>query len=242
MKVLVTGAHGFIGYHCLSKLLDRGYEVHALSSTKRSDFSPVIWHQADLFLSSQISSLISDIKPTHLLHLAWYTDHGHFWNSTENLAWVQASLSLMRSFLESGGKRYVGAGTCAEYDWTYKFCSENTTPCCPNTLYGTTKYSSYLILESWANLTGISCAWGRPFFLYGPRENNRRLVPSAIKSLLRGDVFVCTNGQYIRDFMYVDDVASAFVSLLDCDIVGPVNIASGKSVSLNMLSIPSLNY
>ena len=133
VKVLVTGAHGFIGYHCLSKLLDRGYEVHALSSTKRSDFSPVIWHQADLFLSSQISSLISDIKPTHLLHLAWYTDHGHFWNSTENLAWVQASLSLMRSFLESGGKRYVGAGTCAEYDWTYKFCSENTTPCCPNT-------------------------------------------------------------------------------------------------------------
>ncbi|QNI95408.1 NAD dependent epimerase/dehydratase family protein [Synechococcus sp. A15-127] len=232
MKVLVTGAHGFIGFHCLIKLIDRGFEVHALSSIKRSDLPPVIWHQADLLVSKEITALIGDIKPTHLLHLAWYTEHGSFWNSIENFEWLQASLFLMRTFVEFGGQRYVGAGTCAEYDWTHKFCSENLTPCRPNTLYGTSKYSSYLMLESLANQTGISSAWGRIFFLYGPRESKLRLVPSAINSLLRGDSFVCSHGQYIRDFMYVEDVAAAFVALLGSDITGAVNIASGKSFSL----------
>src|SRR5205823_13981481 len=57
------------------------------------------------------------VRPSHLLHLAWETEHGHFWTSPENLRWVEAALHLWRRLDEVSGYRAVGAGTCAEYTW-----------------------------------------------------------------------------------------------------------------------------
>ena len=66
------------------------------------------------------------------------------------------------------------------------------------------------------------------FFLYGPHEPPGRLIPSVIQALLKGEFARCSHGRQIRDFLYVEDVAEAFVALLDSDITGPVNIASGS--------------
>src|SRR4029077_12935796 len=78
-------------------------------------------------------------------------------------------------------------------------------------------------------------AWGRIFHLYGPYEYPSRLVPSVIISLLKDELARCTHGRQVRDFMHVDDVASAFVALLDSDVAGIVNIGSGEPVTIRSL-------
>jgi len=78
----------------------------------------------------------------------------------------------------------------------------------------------------------LSSAWGRIFFLYGPHEHSDRLVPSVILSVLKGKPAPCSHGNQVRDFLYVEDVASAFVTLLESSVQGPVNIGSGHPVSL----------
>ena len=231
MKILVTGASGFIGRHCCTQLSALGYEVHAVSSKSQSD-ETVHWHKADLLDSQQSIRLIRNIQPTHLLHLAWCAEPGKYWTSIENYHWVKASLTLFEEFVRSGGKRVVVAGSCAEYDWGYKNYSEDTTPLDPATLYGTCKHSLQLMLSSYAALKGLSFAWGRIFSIYGPHEHPDRLCSSVIQALLRSQKIKCSNGGLIRDYLHVSDVASAFAALLVSDIQGPVNIGSGFGTKL----------
>ncbi len=232
-RVMITGATGFIGRHCLPLLLARNYEVHAVSSKVQHKVrSNVHWHCKDLLNSDDISKLIASIQPTHLLHLAWYTAPGKYATSLENCRWVQASLVLMQAFALRGGKRLVMAGTCAEYDRKYGYCSEQITPLLPATLYGACKHSLQIILDAFGGQTGLSAAWGRIFFLYGPHEHPDRLVSSTIRSVLQGKLALCSHGDQIRDFLYVQDVADAFVTLLESDVLGNINIASGYPVTV----------
>lgn len=245
-RVLITGASGFIGHHCLPKLAARGYEIHAVSSKgappaeDESDrdgndetFAAVTWHQVDLLKREQVFELVSAIEPTHLLHLAWYAVPGKYWTSTENFRWVQASLDLFEAFAAAGGKRIVAAGSCAEYEWgSDEPCSETKTPLKPATLYGACKHSLRIMLEAYAAQAGLSAAWGRIFFLYGPREYETRLVASVIRSVLKKEPARCSHGRQVRDLLYVEDVADAFLRLLDSDVTGAVNIASGRGVAL----------
>ena len=235
MKVLLTGGRGFIGRHCLDQLVTKGYEVHAISSKPQISNTEVQWHQVDLLDTVKVRALIREIKPSHLLHFAWYTEYGLYWTAQENMKWVEASLNLMQEFQECNGQRFVAAGTCAEYDWSHDFCNEVVTPCRPETFYGAAKYSTHLLLKAWAKQTGLSSAWGRVFLLYGPGEHSDRLAASVINALLRGEPALCTSGDQVRDFMYVEDVAAGFVALLESDVRGAVNIASGKGVQLKSL-------
>jgi len=232
-RALLTGATGFIGRHCLPLLAANKYEVHAVSAkVPERTQSDVYWHQADLLDLRQISELVACVQPTHLLHFAWYMVPGKCWNSLENFRWVQASLTLVQAFALSGGQRIVMAGTCAEYDWKYGYCSEPITPLSPTTVYGTCKHSLQALLDAFTRQTGLSAAWGRIFFVYGPYEHPHRLVPSVIQSALQGKPIRCSHGRQIRDFLHVQDVADAFVALLNSDVSGPVNIASGCPVVL----------
>ncbi len=238
-RVLLTGASGFIGRHTIPFLIKNDYEVHAVFNTAKvvdiKEDKNLFWHKCDLLDYEKQKRLLSEIKPTHLLHFAWYAVPGKYWTSPENFRWVQASLDLLMNFVENGGNRAVLAGTCAEYDWSYGYCSETVTPTRPSTLYGTCKNSLQEILSQFSKQTGISSAWGRIFFLYGPWEAKNRLVPSVITSLLQDHPARCTHGDQIRDFLHVEDIASAFVSLLQSNIEGPVNIASGQPVALKTI-------
>jgi len=232
-KVLITGANGFIGCHCLSSLSTKGYEIHTASrKTLDYELPNLHWHQVDLLDAERVSALINQVRPTHLLHLAWFTVPGEYWASLENLRWIRASIDLLETFAKSGGERAVVAGSCAEYDWRYGYCSEEITPLMPTTLYGASKHALRCILDAFARETGINAAWGRIFFLYGPHEHPARLVSSVIRSLLKGEVAQCSHGNQIRDFLYVDDVAEALVALLESDVTGPVNIGSGLPVTI----------
>lgn len=232
-RVLITGATGFIGQHCLPLLTELGYDVHGVTAKPIPDQAHgVQWHRADLLDLEACTALIREVQPTHLLHLAWFVEPGAYWSSLENLRWVQASLQMLRAFASYRGQRVVIAGTCAEYDWTYGYCSEAVTPLVPTTLYGTCKHSLRLIAEASSAQLRLSTAWGRIFFLYGPGERPQRLIASTIRALLSEEPARCTHGQQIRDLLFVCDVAAAFVALLDSEVKGAVNIASGVPVTL----------
>ncbi len=237
-KVLITGASGFIGRHCLTPLLEKGFEVHALALHVIPEYkNDVVWHCQNFLHHEKTHSLIKDIQPSHCLHLAWYTEPGKYWSSPENLPWTASSISLLHSFQQQGGTRFVGAGTCAEYDWRYGHCSEAVTPLEPATLYGTCKNVLQKTLAAFSESTSLSSAWGRLFFLYGDYEHPARLVPTIINSLLQNEKVHLSHGNQIRDFLHVSDAANALVCLLESDVTGSINIASGIPIMIRDMAL-----
>lgn len=221
MKVLVTGGHGFIGMGAVASLSSQGHEVVV---PKHSEF--------DLLDPAARQTLLKSAHPDALVHLAWQTKHGVFWTAEDNIEWREATMSLLREFLEQGGSRAVLAGTCAEYDWQTgaKTFSEDA-PCSPATLYGQCKYETFKACRSLVE-EGASIAWGRLFFLLGPRETPTRFMPSIIRPLLAGETAPMGSGSDIRDFMHCDDAGKAFAALATSNVTGAVNIASGTGVRL----------
>ena len=238
-RVLVTGATGFIGSHCLDPLLKRGYEVHAVSSKPAASLgNSVRWHCGDLLDQAVPQQLMENVRPTHLLHLAWYVVPGKLISSDLNYDWVRFSMELVTAFQQIGGQRLVCCGSSYEYDWSYGYCHESRTPTIPNTAYGACKHALDVMTQSFCQVHSISRAWPRVFFLYGPGEHQDRLVSSVIRSVLQGQEARCSHGRQIRDYLHVQDVADAIVSVLDSSVEGPVNIGSGTAVTLrDMISM-----
>lgn len=235
-RVLVTGATGFIGRGTLGALRSRGFEVHAVARREGPSEDGVRWHAADLLAADTAARLLAAARPTHLLHLAWETRPGAYWTSPDNLAWVEASLRLVRAFAEGGGTRAVLAGTCAEYAWEEEtHCVEDVTPLEPATLYGTAKHALRLVVERYAPEVGLSAAWGRIFFVFGPHEHPARLASSVARALVAGEQAPTSHGNQVRDFLYSEDLADAFAALLDSNVRGAVNLASGEPQPIRTL-------
>jgi nucleoside-diphosphate-sugar epimerase len=232
--ILITGATGFIGSHAIESALASGLRVTAIARSRVLEPLPgVEYRQVDLFDAEQVSNLVRSIRLSNLLHTAWVVNPADRWTSPENDSWVIASKVLLREFAEAGGQRAVVTGSCAEYDWSaVQPCDEMTTQTCPDTLYGRCKNE----LREWATefgqRKGVNVAWGRLFFLHGPREHPDRLVPSVIRALIDDKPVACTEGRQQRDYMCASDAADALISLLQSDLTGPVNIASGRAVSV----------
>ncbi len=234
-RVLVTGAGGFVGQPLLDELVERGHEVHALDLREETSEGGVRWWRRDLDDADAVRALLAELRPERLVHLAWYVEHGRFWTSPENVAWVRRSLDLLMAFAETGGQRALLAGTCAEYDWRHSAepFDELRSPLGPATLYGTAKDALRRLAAGYAEQEGLQLAWGRLFLLYGPREAPGRLVPSVINSLLDGSPAETSSGTQRRDFMHVADVGGALAALLDSEVTGPVNVASGEAVPIS---------
>ncbi|MER2248750.1 NAD(P)-dependent oxidoreductase [Methylorubrum podarium] len=271
-RVLVTGGAGFVGRHAIPALIARGFEVHAIGRTPPAGAHA--FHTADLLDPAQRRAAVQATGASHLLHLAWVTTPGRYWQAPDNLDWTAASLDLVRTFREAGGGRAVVAGTCAEYDWTVTSpppCGEElevgvvqeapqrpfrndphpvplptrergqtasigrfteSAPCHPATLYGAAKDGLRRILAAYAATAGLSLAWGRLFYLYGPGETAGRLVGDAARALLAGQRLSTSEGRQRRDFLHVADAGMAFATLLDSPVEGPVNIGSGEAVAV----------
>jgi nucleoside-diphosphate-sugar epimerase len=235
MKVIVTGASGYIGRHTLVPLLDSGCEVYAISRRCDVDFK---WPRGvrvltlDLFDDAARQKAFAEVAPEWLLHLAWYAEHGKFWEAKENIAWLALSIRMLGEFAQYGGRRVVVSGTCTEYRWNGEPCREASTPLEPRSLYGICKATLFKFLEAGAARLGLSYAWGRIFLLYGSSESEGRLIPATARALLEGRPALCTHGQQVRDFLHVEDVAGALVRILTSGVSGPVNIGSGERVSI----------
>jgi nucleoside-diphosphate-sugar epimerase len=232
---LVTGATGFVGRQAVRALLDRGYTVHALSRRAAADDS-CRWHAVDLFDGDAVARVVEQVRPSHLLHLAWVTEHGRYWTSPENLRWVEATLRLCRQFHEAGGRRLVGAGTCAEYAWDDATLGERPvdewrTPRRPAHFYGMAKNATFELLTAYQEATALGFAWARLFFPYGP-DRRPTLIPEIVRALREGRPALCSHGRQQRDFIHVRDAGAALAALLDSDVRGPVNIGTGTATPI----------
>jgi nucleoside-diphosphate-sugar epimerase len=255
-RVLVTGAGGFIGRCTLEPLLARGFEVHALVSRVTGSVPATLpaaepavaakllgahVHAADLLDPAASAALIARIAPSHLLHFAWIAKPGIYWTSPENARWLEASEALLHAFIAAGGRRVTMAGTCAEYDWSrVGLCVEATSPLCAPAAANTPSYVACKLalhtrLAAAAQRSGLSAAWGRIFFQFGPHEARERLVASVITNLLQGREALCTPGRQVRSFLHVADVGAAFASLLDSPLEGAINIGSAEPISVAAL-------
>jgi nucleoside-diphosphate-sugar epimerase len=240
MRVLVTGASGFIGAHVTKALLQRDHQVAILVmpgdpiprlQPMQNRFETICATLEDIEL---LEKSINRFKPEACIHLAWYAEPGKYLDSAQNIQSLASSLSLFRALIKAGCRQIVGAGTCFEYDTAFGYLHEDT-PARPENLYAAAKLSCCLIGSQLAAQAKISFSWGRIFYPYGPQEDQRRLVPAAIAALKQDAPFPASPGDQIRDYIHVADVASAFCTLMKKQADGIFNISTGSPVSIRHL-------
>jgi len=241
MRVLITGAGGFIGSQVARQVVKDGHSVWAVlragaSAERLTDcLDRLSLVRLDLRDGGEVRRVVLEVRPDCAIHLAWYAVPGRYLTATENLECASMSLFLAQALAEAGCKRLVAAGSCAEYDWDYGFLSEASTPLRPRSLYGVCKSSTQEILCAYCEQTPIKFAWTRFFYLYGPGEPQVRLVPSVTLALLSGEVANCSSGEQIRDYLHVEDAGSAVWAVARSSLSGPVNIGSGEPVRVRTL-------
>ena len=219
-RVLLTGATGLIGRHCVRPLQEAGFTVVTASRGAGDD------------VLADPAGVVARAGADHLIHLAWHDGAKDRWSSPRNLDWVGASLALLRAFATAGGKRAVMVGSCAEYDWTGDGHLGEAAPIRPATLYGAAKAATGLAAMAGAARLGVSLAWARVFFCYGPGEPEGRLFGDLIRGLAAGRTVDCTDGLQARDFLHVEDVAAALAMLLERGVEGSVNLGPGPAVPM----------
>jgi nucleoside-diphosphate-sugar epimerase len=227
VKVLLTGASGFLGRHVLGLLRQRGVSAWTLGRS-----CPVGQHArahvyCDLLVDGGLGETLRHLAPSHLLHLAWVTDPATYQASPRNGDWVRSTKRLARAFCDAGGSHIVVAGSCAEYDWSHGWCQEEETPLRPATPYGEAKNTTRQDLLALCSERGVRLAWARIFFPFGPAQAPGRLIPSLLAVLMGAhEPFSVQTGQR-RDFVAAADVAHALLTLLEVPAHGSFNISSG---------------
>jgi nucleoside-diphosphate-sugar epimerase len=243
-KILITGANGFVGRQVLRSLgvtesklyvvLRKGALIDPLLSKRveKIIYTDNLFAESVEWWADQCSGIDT------ILHLAWYTEPGKYLNSNKNIDCLLGSYHLAQGAKIAGVSRFVGVGSCAEYDLTYGTLSVDT-PLKPETLYGSTKVALYHVLRDWYRGSSIEFAWCRLFYLYGEGEHPDRLVPYVKRQLSAGERVDLSNGTQIRDFIDVKIAGQMICSMTIGERVGAFNICSGvpKTVREMVLDI-----
>lgn len=222
MRVLLTGVTGFIGSHVARELLRRGHEVRA--SVRRGSGRGRIRD-----LEGRIALVEGPPEPRGdevVVGLAWIATPGAYLESPENRDCLEAG----RRLLAAAPGRAVFAGTCFELDTRIGRLTEDS-PVRPESLYARCKDELRRDVERRPD-----SAWMRFFYQYGAGEDARRFVPSVALSLLRGEEVKLSPGEQRRDYLHVEDVASAVVDVAESRLTGCVNVGSGESPSIRELT------
>ena len=234
--IFVTGATGFVGRHVVRQLLGRGQKLR-LALHRGSQVPAYFTSDAEVVETEDLFSVGTGWLEEALrgvdtvIHLAWYAEPGKYLTSRKNLACLDGTLKLASACAPAGVKRFVGVGTCAEYDLSTEPIRADA-PLKPQTLYAACKAASFQVLTPLLSDTAVEFAWCRLFYLYGEGEDGRRLGPQLRQRLSQGQRVELTSGTQIRDYL---DVASASSLITDVALggqQGPINICSGIPVSV----------
>ena len=236
-NILLTGATGFVGRQILFSLLDKKIEVRAIVRRGKENFFKDKNSKVELITSDDLFKESDDWWAEQckgidtIIHVAWYAEPGKYLQSPKNIECLIGSLNLAKGAIKAGIRRFVGIGTCFEYDLNVGDLSINT-PLKPSTPYAAAKAGLYTFLSELLPVQSIEFSWCRLFYLYGDGEHPSRLYPY-INSQLDADMVVeMSSGKQIRDFLNVEEAARKIMKITLNDSQGAFNICSGKGISI----------
>ena len=239
--ILVTGATGFVGRQVMRALSEKGMQlrlvVRAAKMTRAdllANYGEIVTTE-DLFAESSQWWAEQCEGVDSVVHLAWYAEPSKYLQSELNIDCLQGSINLARGAIQAGVRRFVGVGTCFEYDLSAGVMSLDT-PLKPSTPYADAKAALFMSLSNWLPMQSVEFAWCRLFYLYGEGEDSRRLVPYLRSRLAKGEPAELTSGKQIRDFLDVADAGRMIADIALSDRTGPVNICSGAPITVRQLA------
>jgi nucleoside-diphosphate-sugar epimerase len=244
MRVLVTGATGFVGRHVVSQLLERRHTVTAVArdEARARQFS---WFDSIRFAACDIHRSVSNQMGSFaaqdaVMHLAWpgLPNYGSAFHVEENLP---GSYRFLKSLVEAGVRQVLVTGTCGEYGLQSGALSEDIPPA-PVTQYALAKDTLHKYLQALQQQHRYVLQWARLFYMYGPGQHANSLLSQLDSALDRGDaMFNMSGGEQLRDYLPIEDVALRLVSLLEHpDCTGTINICSGEPISVRRLVMQHL--
>lgn len=241
-SVLLTGATGFVGRQILQALQMAGIRVRVVIRTGSQ--TRLTAHTSTIEKIIQSPDLFSECSEwwaencegiDTVIHSAWYAEPGQYLQSEKNIDCLAGTLQLAKGVAKVGCKRFIGIGTCFEYDLTSGTVSVET-PLHPLTPYAGAKAATYMALAQWLPSQRVEFAWCRLFYLYGEGEDARRLVPYLRARLEKGEPAELTSGTQIRDFMDVAQAGRMIVDVASSKQQGPINICSGNPITIRQLA------
>ena len=238
---LLTGATGFVGRQVLRELAGRNCSVRLVireGSHDRLPHSPAIenviatpdmWSEDVRWWADACRGVDT------VIHVAWYAEPGQYLQSPKNLDCLAGTLRLAQGAIRANVRRFVGIGTCFEYDLSAGHLTIGT-PLKPSTPYAAAKADAFTQLSQLLPQQGLEFAWCRLFYLYGEGEDGRRLVPYLRAKLAAGEPAELSSGNQIRDFLDVGDAGRMIVEAALGSVPGPVNICSGTPITVRQLA------
>lgn len=239
--ILLTGASGFVGKQIFKALSASNFRIVPVVRTgKESSFqsqsnvdrivcSSDIFQESTDWWAEQCEGI--DV----VIHAAWYAEPRKYLQSSKNMDCLVGSLNFARGAVIAGVKRFVGIGTCFEYDLSAGVLSKDS-PLNPLTPYASTKVALYMALSHWLPEQSVEFAWCRLFYLYGEGEDERRLVPYLHKQLVKGEEVELTSGKQIRDFLDVSEAGRVIAEVAAGEQHGPINVCSGEPITVRQLA------
>jgi dTDP-6-deoxy-L-talose 4-dehydrogenase (NAD+) len=236
MKVVVTGATGFIGRHVVTALVRRGHSVTAVAR-KAERVSDLGWPQTVRFVSCDLHQADLDVRSIlgaadAVIHLAWpgLPNYKALYHIEETLF---ADYRFLKSLVSAGYTHLLVTGTCFEYGMRNGPLREDmdTRPANP---YALAKDTLRRLLEMLQTHSPFTFQWARLFYLFGPGQNPASLLAQLERALDRSDEeFPMSGGEQLRDYLPVEKAAFALVTLVEHpERDGIVNICSGKPISV----------
>lgn len=236
--IFLTGAGGFVGRQVLKALKARGYTVTVALRPGRAlpegFAADRVIESDDLFAESEGWWREALSGTDVLVHAAWYVEPGKYLDSPRNLDCVAGTLTMARGAVAAGVGHVVGIGTCMEYRLPGQWLTIDS-PLEPATLYAAAKLSLYHLLGHYLEKTGTAFSWCRLFYLHGEGEYAARLVPYVRAQLERGETVKLSAGTQLRDFLDVAEAGRQIATLVATGQSGPVNICSGKAITIRAL-------
>jgi dTDP-6-deoxy-L-talose 4-dehydrogenase (NAD+) len=242
MKILVTGATGFIGNHIIPILLERGHTIIATGRNPTKS-SAADWYKHVRFITFDISLLPNEESlfdffdnPDVLIHLAW--DELSNLNDLIHVEkYLYSHYQFLKSYINSGGKHILVTGTCLEYG-IQNGCLDEEMPVDPITSYGIAKNS----LRQFLNVLRQSQSqfifqWVRLFYMYGNGQHPRSIIPQLEEAIQKGDaIFNMSGGEQLRDYLSVTKVSEYIARIAEQDdVVGTINCSSGQPIAIKTL-------
>jgi nucleoside-diphosphate-sugar epimerase len=240
MRVLVTGATGFIGNYVVEQLLDRGHQVIASSfnietAKQKNWFNKVTYIQHTISQISNENLFEKFQKPDCLIHLSW----GHL-NNFKNQIHIDEELpnhlTFLKNLIENGLKDLTCIGTCLEYGLQEGELHEELEPT-PIIAYPIAKNLLRIELEKTQKSTPFSFRWIRLFYMYGKGQSPKSILQLLENALQKNEaVFNMSLGEQVRDYLPVSLVSeNIIIFALQQKVSGIINCCSGVPITIKQL-------